>query len=244
MHSPETLAFDIYLGKKEKKGGHYKTPFITIWHIDPEKDGSDDSCGWFIRNRHIDPKIIEKVKKEFEFQFKHNYWFNDGGYPKFSTSGLALDMYYRAAWQIFMYYDGDKPTDRAKRRLTKFMHKYLFDILHFAENSVDSLHDSIWMKYGVEEKQERINHFTSVITADIMRKLRPWYKHPKWHIHHWQITFPIFKHFWRVNFERCDICRMRFGHKSVHTNWEGSKHWCGDCDIKMHRPTFAMPEND
>lgn len=38
MHSPETLAFDIYLGKKENKKGNYKSPFISIWHIDPEKD--------------------------------------------------------------------------------------------------------------------------------------------------------------------------------------------------------------
>lgn len=40
MHDPHTLAFSI------------KWPFtdrllLTIWHVDPEKDGSDDSCDWF-----------------------------------------------------------------------------------------------------------------------------------------------------------------------------------------------------
>jgi hypothetical protein len=230
MHDPSTVAFDIYLGRKQNKNGRYRSPIITIWHEDPEKDGSDDSCGWFIRSRHIDSKILEKVRKEFEFQFKHEYWFNSGGYPKFTTSGVALDMYYRAAWQIFMYYDDNKPTNRAKRRLNKFMRRYLFDILHFAENSTDSLYGSIWMKYGVEDVKDRVDHFTSVVTADIMRKLRPWYKHPRWHIHHWQITFPGLRSFYRRYFERCDRCRKKLGTQSVYTNWHGTEHWCEKCN--------------
>jgi hypothetical protein len=185
MHNPSTLAFDIYLGRKQKKNGHYRSPIITIWHEDPETDGTDDSCGWFIRSRHIDPKLLEKVRKEFAFNFEHEYWFNSGGYPIFSIPGVVLNMYNTAAWQIFMHLNGDKP-DRARH--TKFMRKHLFDILYFAENPVDSLNTSINMKYGVEDTSERIAHFTSVITADIMRKLRPWYKHPRWHVHHWQIS--------------------------------------------------------
>ena len=37
MHSPKAVAHEI------KLFGHY---FITIWHVDPETDGTDDSCGW------------------------------------------------------------------------------------------------------------------------------------------------------------------------------------------------------
>ena len=37
MHDPKTVAHEI------KLLGHY---FITIWHVDPETDGTDDSCGW------------------------------------------------------------------------------------------------------------------------------------------------------------------------------------------------------
>jgi len=37
MHDPMTLAFDVRLGKVR---------LLEIWHVDPETDGSDDSCGW------------------------------------------------------------------------------------------------------------------------------------------------------------------------------------------------------
>lgn len=37
MHDPKSVAHEIEIF------GKY---FITIWHVDPETDGSDDSCGW------------------------------------------------------------------------------------------------------------------------------------------------------------------------------------------------------
>lgn len=37
MYDPKTRAHEIYIGKKQKKNGHYRNAFITIWHNDPEK---------------------------------------------------------------------------------------------------------------------------------------------------------------------------------------------------------------
>ena len=37
MYDPKTIAHEI------KLFGRY---FITIWHVDPERNGTDDSCGW------------------------------------------------------------------------------------------------------------------------------------------------------------------------------------------------------
>ena len=71
MHDPLTVAFEIYYpwhwkifrpSRRElniTKSYKYFEPFITIWHKDPEKDGTDDSCGWFMRSRHGDKKILE-----------------------------------------------------------------------------------------------------------------------------------------------------------------------------------------
>lgn len=54
MHDPMTVAFEIrqpWGGKtypmKDGSTWHYRPALITIWHVDPERDGSDDSCGWF-----------------------------------------------------------------------------------------------------------------------------------------------------------------------------------------------------
>lgn len=50
MHDPMTVAHEIkspFSGKPDKfspKGR--RNTLVTIWHVDPERDGSDDSCGW------------------------------------------------------------------------------------------------------------------------------------------------------------------------------------------------------
>ena len=52
MHDPLTQAFVIpWRYRTEQwttgKAWRYWVPFITIWHVDPELRGNDDSCGWF-----------------------------------------------------------------------------------------------------------------------------------------------------------------------------------------------------
>jgi len=129
-----------------------------------------------------------------------------------------------------MHQNGGKPD---RKRTDAFMKKHLFDILHFAENPTDSLHTSINMKYGVELAPARIDHFVNIIVADIFRKMRPWYKHPRWHIHHWQITFPGLRAIYRNYFQKCDICHKRnFKNSSAYSDWNGTKVWCNDCNNK------------
>lgn len=230
MHDPICVAHEIYLGSKRKKNGNYRSPLITIWHVDPEKDGTDDSCGWFIRQRHLPKDLVDKVTREFEFNFKHNHWFNDAGYPVFSVMGTALEMYSKVAWIVFMWKHGNNPTDKAHKQYKGFMQKHLFDILHFAENPTDSIHTSITMKYGVEKPEERIRHFVSVVLSDIMRKLRPWYQHPKWHLHHWKIQFHLFQKLKRRYWDKCCKCGKRGFKGSACSNWDGDRIWHHECD--------------
>jgi hypothetical protein len=167
-------------------------PF-TLWHKDPEKHGDDDSCGWFLRHYHLDQELAKIIRQEFEFNFKHNYWFTEDGMPIFSTQGIVLNMYGAAAWKIFY------PN---RRKYDRFFRTHLYSILKFAENPTDSLHRAITNEYRyrmiehdrsqVESREERIARFSSVVYSDIMRKLRPWYKHPRWHIHHWRVSFNIY----------------------------------------------------
>jgi len=65
MHDPKTVSFEIYLGSKKKKNGDYRNAFITIWHNDPEKDGTDDSCGWcFPKITKEENEYLDKVAKD------------------------------------------------------------------------------------------------------------------------------------------------------------------------------------
>lgn len=241
MHDPMTVAHEIKwpisFRKNSISGDKYYNPLITIWHVDPEKDGTDDSCGWFIRQRHVPKDLVEKVTKEFEFQFKHDYWFNEAGYPKFSTMSICLQMYSHAAWNVFMWLAGNKPTNKARRRYDKFMRKYLFHILHFAENPVDSLYNSINLIYGEDKKEERIRNFVSIVLSDIIRKIRPWYKHPRWHIHHWKIQFHPWQNLKRRYWDKCCICGKRGFKSSAIGDWNGTKRWHQECDPVIKKST-------
>lgn len=229
MHDPKTVAFEIKNPFVKSKGG-YRPSIITIWHNDPEKDGTDDSCGWFIRARHVDQQMLEKVKKEFRFQFKHYYWFDEQGKPKFSTIGTAVQMYSYASWVMFMYMNNDKPN---RKRHKNFMRKYLYDIIDFSENHVDCIGDSIINKWNekYESLDARADNFAVTVCTDIMRKLRPWYKHPRWHIYHWSIQFHPWQQLKRRYWDKCSICGKRgFKNGFAHSNWEGTALWHAECD--------------
>jgi hypothetical protein len=49
MHDPMTQAFEIRQFWRRPNQWGFKPPLVTIWHVDPERDGSDDSCDWWGR---------------------------------------------------------------------------------------------------------------------------------------------------------------------------------------------------
>jgi hypothetical protein len=68
MHDPSSVAFEIRYPWRAYSRAHreahpkseftqtYRRSFITIWHEDPETDGSDDSCDWFGSRRPLNPR--------------------------------------------------------------------------------------------------------------------------------------------------------------------------------------------
>ena len=68
MHDPMTVAFEIrYPWKKYAS-------FITIWHVDPEKDGSDDSCDWFHRRLTAKEKAFAAALVDNEVDNLRNFF--------------------------------------------------------------------------------------------------------------------------------------------------------------------------
>lgn len=228
MHSPETVAFEIHLGRKEKKDGNYRLPLITIWHNDPEKDGTDDSCGWFIRPRHVDQDVLKKIQNEFDFNYKHNYWFNKKGKQIFSTIGTLMQMYQCAAWIHFKH---------NRKKKDAFMLKHCSNIIQFAENPIDCGGDSITNKWNYENREERFGGMAGMIYTDILRKERKWYQHPKWHIHHWSIQFHPVQQLKRKFWDKCSVCGKRGFNGSAMADWYGTKIWHQECDKSHKKPT-------
>lgn len=202
-----------------------RSDFITIWHVDPETDGSDDSCGWFMRARHGNKETLEKIVKRFEFDWDRTFTsdgtgktyfcglFCPNGEPFLSTQAIALNLFYTAALEYFKDWN----------KATRFMQRNVFEILFFSENPTDSLHDGIIQKFGADTKrEERIRSMASCIYSWILRKERPWYKHPKWHIHHWKIQCHPLQKLKRKLFSRCCKCgsSFRWNERVVSHQWD------------------------
>lgn len=234
MHDPMTMAFEI---KYPWRDGHgtYRAPFITIWHVDPEKDGTDDSCGWFMRARHCDDAVLGRIVKRFEFEWdrifdpnesdsdddeyrgsKPVYFcglFKPDGDPNMSVHGIVLNLFFIAAGEHF---ESNGHTNWKRAR--KWMNDNLFDILLFAENPTDSLCDDINRKFakGCNEsytkrvRDERIRQMACSIYSWICRHERPWWRHPKWHWWHWRIQVHPLQRLRRWLLTRCEVCGGRF----------------------------------
>lgn len=170
MHDPDTLIASF-------------GPF-TLWHHDPCKRGrGDDSCGWFMRAYHGDAETLRKIESDIRFDMKAEAcpMFSKSGDPLLSTMGVTLNFFFHGAYHYF----GEN-----RERSIRWMQANLFEILLFAENPVDSIGNSIQGRYGEdrEKPEDRARRFASVVYGWILRAERPWYRHPRWHIHHWRLS--------------------------------------------------------
>lgn len=234
MHDPKTVAFEIRYpwpkypravrkAQPDSFAARYRESFITVWHVDPELDGTDDSCGWFIRSRHLDPAVLRRIEKSFEFDWDRTFidsmriehsrgLFHPRGAPHLSPLSITLNLFFIAARDVLGSYDKAVP----------FMDRHLFEILHFAENPSDSLLDLYTQPFGPERRAARINNLASLIYAWIERKRQPWWKHPRWHIRHWEIQVHPWQNLRRWLLTRCCRCGKRFGYgeSPVSSSWD------------------------
>lgn len=258
MHDPLTLAWTIKiplcfrrtntLFRDHRKEWQFYT-LANIWHKDPELRGHDDSCGWFVRSHHGSEAVLAKIEKRFEdgwdrvfkSESGHTYYcgyFQPNGTPNLSVTAVVLNLFFLAACE---YFNRDGRTSWKKPR--RWMQKHLFDIMLFAENPTDSLSDGITMKFGAggfpsgneskdsRHRKERIHSMASCIYGWIMREQRPWWKHPRWHIHHWRIQIPCFQSIKRAFFDRCAKCGKGFKwNESVISDWHRTRIWHDRCD--------------
>lgn len=232
MHDPSTVAFEIKRPWPQRSGPKkehvYYPALVTIWHVDPETDGTDDSCGWFIRGRHADQVVLKAIEKDFAFEWESEWggWFNADGNPRLSVQAIAINMFSTAIHRMTEY-----NWDLRK----KFMRKHLYDILYFAENNVDSMRDGIMQKYGSEAKPDRIRRHAVMVYTWILRAQRPWYKHPRWHIWHWKLQIHPLQKFKRWAFARCASCGKGFswGYCPVSVGWYGNgPTWFGESGVR------------
>lgn len=226
-----TVAHEINYPWKNKRG--FKTSFITIWHVDPEKNTlgcrNDDSCGWFsppYTQKEYDD-IVKLAKRQYQELFpktiayaeKKEYayiTYNQDCYGAIYWSWRALKAMNKKGWQYGKLLSA----------------KELDEIYKLATNPVDNFQ---WHFRG-EITEEKFKEFFLLIWRCFRKFHRPWYKHPRWHINHWQIQFHPWQQFKRRYLERCSECGKRGFIGSAYGDGSGTKIWCSECNEKKYMP--------
>lgn len=183
---------------------------FSVWHRDPERGGDDDSCGWFPRARRGDRKVLDAIAAVFLHEFTSGVpepWFDEYGKQNYSTHAIAVGMFRIAANEAFGRWSG---------RAERFLRRHAYDILHFAENSCDSLCTFIEQSYGADTRsdKERAEFAAAVVYGWILRKDRPWWRHPRWHFWHWEVVAHPLEDVRRYLLSRCCKCGRGFAWKA------------------------------
>jgi hypothetical protein len=226
MHDPLTVAHTIpnYFKRARRipdgtNGGSwtYRDALITIWHKDPETDGSDDSCGWF------SPPPSKRQQERIGYladEEARNPWFMAYSGKQIESPTEAETLMRAALLIVARSLEVKITTDQATR--------WAVDLTH---NPIDNGRNRLAFLPGyhsnfpedrVEDREDEAGRLFFMVARYILRENRPWYRHPRWHVRHWQIQIHPVQHFKRWAFSRCDKCggRFRWGEAPISGSWD------------------------
>lgn len=217
MHDPQTQAFDI---KAPWKRRGYRPSLLVIWHVDPEKDGTDDSCGWSF------PKLTKAQRdriRNFAWHEGRDPYFLREASKEWTGTRTEAETLYRALVLLTARAIGVGMTYEAASL-------YACERIHNG-GIEDAARNFCWLPgwhcNGADSPDKRRDELASTmcgIARDLLRRARPWYRHPRWHVHHWKFQCPPLQSFKRWAFSRCAGCgkRFTFGYCPTSTNWYGT----------------------
>ncbi len=225
MHDPMTVAFEIRRPWRDRpskafpKG--YRPSVVTIWHRDPNIRGDDDSCRWSF------PKppdgLVQKVLSDLHFlnrQRPSEYVEDESSDavrrrlanvdPEGRYTREQMEAEGSVAWTLLWlnrvsFWDRGKPL--SPRQLATALYSASFP----------GGRDDRWRSFGDHEAVAR------GLVRGYCQLVRPWWKHPRWHVHHWRIQIHPVQAFKRWVFSRCCRCGGRFawGESPITDSWNG-----------------------
>jgi hypothetical protein len=232
MHDPMTVAFEIpYPWRKYPKGHQtwpngYRETAVTVWHVDPERDGSDDSCGWFApkgsteKERQIIADLLRE-ERAFPYYFaqpthRHSAEYD---YPEVRPGDCIALVY--GVFHLF-----------AARLEGRW--KLTTREIDAAIGLAVLPHDNFQASFAASDDRDR-ERTLLMLLRNWKRIHRPWWQHPRWHIRHWKIQVQAVQSFKRWAFTRCKVCGGRFswGAEGMTNSWHptGPRWFRGEKDL-------------
>lgn len=222
------------------RGFYALKPWIgfDVWHIDAERPNSgqrrDDSCGWFDRRAGDYAEAVEYLLKDASTIHEINLIiarkvetlapFYEGiserqlSYPRLPAADcLALCLMVARELETRRWWNGKKGASGSWLRKILTKRRNVDDI------ALDLALDPHYNLSTPEVPESTIR----LIAGALNRHFKPWWKHPRWHIHHWQIHFDLTRNIRRM-FQRCASCERRLGFGYCPTV-SGDKHYHGEC---------------
>jgi hypothetical protein len=230
----------------------YRETFVTIWHVDPELRGSDDSCGWFTPPFSKDTRDICKSLAQVEAR---EPWFMALDERSISDAILCERLLFGAFMLVSQCL-----VNRGILRCGVSVAQATRWAAMGTHNSIENFRSSLCFKSGwhsnwhrssepntVEEdkfwREEQARSFFGAIAGWILRDRRMWFQKPRWHVWHWQFQIHPLQHLRRRLFDRCDKCGGHFAYgESLCGEWSGKKVWHMSCD-QSAKVTQGLTEN-
>jgi hypothetical protein len=211
----------------------YRDTFITVWHVDPERDGTDDSCGY---------SYVKLTKKQRE-RLRNAAW-HEGHNPHFlccrekewtGTQAEAEALHRGLVFLICRVLRLKITFDEAAKFASEATHILDCGKAGGAFCFLPGYHTNS-QKDSIEEREDHFCGIMCNVARNILTERRRWWQHPKWHFWHWKIQCRPLLTFKRWAFSRCSKCGKRFawGYNPVTNSWDGT----GPRWFKSERDTF------
>lgn len=209
----------------------YRNTFLSIWHVDPEKDGTDDSCGW--SRPKISKSLREKLRNVAWSEGNNRHFLccreKEWDQPLAEAETLYRGMVLLVARVMRITMSFDEAA------------KYASEAVHHLDcgksGSVFCFLPGYHSNSETDDDSHRQDHFHGIlcnVARSILDTRRPWWRHPKWHFWHWKFQCHPLQTFKRWAFSRCCKCGKRFtwGDSPVTNSWnsEGPKWFRGETD--------------
>lgn len=250
MHDPMTVAFDIKRPWPRRRtdfdrahGWRYWPSLVTVWHVDPEIGGSDDSCGFSYAR--LTKAQIERARKLGHEQFRGLFAYQCALQEHASYIAVCHDLapheVIHWAWRRLK----QDATPTWRRRIWQYdarlSRREQESIWSLACSPVDNLKHTI----GAVRTADDCAELFVCIERVRLTRARPWYRRPRWHVHHWQFQIHATQAFKRWAFSRCAGCGKGFqwGYSPVTFQWNSDgPRWFRSETGKYHHQCCPSPK--